>query len=54
MGWTSTPEVAATSYAGLARQWIDSGATLIGGCCGTAPAHIAALRKLISGVGSGK
>jgi S-methylmethionine-dependent homocysteine/selenocysteine methylase len=26
-----------------ARRWIDAGARLIGGCCGTTPAHIAAL-----------
>lgn len=30
-----------------AESWIDAGATIIGGCCGTTPAHIAALRRLI-------
>ena len=30
-------------YANLAEQWVDAGATLIGGCCGTGPAHIAEL-----------
>jgi homocysteine S-methyltransferase len=28
----------------LARGWIDAGANLVGGCCGAAPQHIAALR----------
>jgi S-methylmethionine-dependent homocysteine/selenocysteine methylase len=30
--------------ADLARGWIDGGASLVGGCCGTTPRHIAALR----------
>jgi homocysteine S-methyltransferase len=28
----------------LARGWIDNGASIVGGCCGTTPRHIAALR----------
>ena len=35
------------SYAAHATDWIESGATVIGGCCGTRPAHIARLRELI-------
>lgn len=34
-----TPERLAT----LASHWVARGATLVGGCCGTTPAHIAAL-----------
>ena len=30
-------------YCPVARSWLDSGAQLIGGCCGTRPAHIRAL-----------
>lgn len=37
----------ATVYAEAARGWLDRGATLIGGCCGTTPAHIAALAALV-------
>ena len=33
----------ATKYALLAARWVDAGATVIGGCCGTGPAHIAFL-----------
>jgi enediyne biosynthesis protein CalE2 len=31
-------------YANEAKRWRDAGATIIGGCCGTRPEHIAALR----------
>ncbi len=31
-------------YLGFVRDWVDRGATIIGGCCGIGPEHIAALR----------
>lgn len=37
-------------YAGLA---IDAGARIVGGCCGTTPAHLAAMRRAIDGHVSG-
>nr|VFK37655.1 MAG: homocysteine S-methyltransferase [Candidatus Kentron sp. SD]VFK41318.1 MAG: homocysteine S-methyltransferase [Candidatus Kentron sp. SD]VFK79592.1 MAG: homocysteine S-methyltransferase [Candidatus Kentron sp. SD] len=36
------------SYAGHAATWLKEGATVVGGCCGTGPAHIAELRSLIN------
>jgi methionine synthase I (cobalamin-dependent) len=27
---------------------LDAGATMVGGCCGTTPAHIQAFQKLLS------
>ncbi|RUM54567.1 MAG: homocysteine S-methyltransferase, partial [Marinomonas sp.] len=36
-----TPE----SYLVWAEKWCELGATLIGGCCGIGPDHIAALAK---------
>lgn len=33
-------------FAGIVADCVKMGATLIGGCCGTTPAHIAALRKI--------
>ena len=36
------------SYAAHADDWLKAGATVIGGCCGTRPAHIARLKRLIS------
>lgn len=34
-------------YADKVKDFADAGVTLLGGCCGTTPAHIAALRKEI-------
>jgi S-methylmethionine-dependent homocysteine/selenocysteine methylase len=42
-GWGADPELAAGRYEELARRWIEAGATIVGGCCGTGPAHIARL-----------
>ncbi len=30
-------------YLGWVREWLDQGATIIGGCCGIGPEHIAAI-----------
>ncbi len=46
-GWTNTADVSPLEYAQLASGWLTQGANLIGGCCGTTPAHIAALRVII-------
>ena len=43
LGWKAEPKSAAAAYARLAETWIAAGATLIGGCCGTGPAHVAKL-----------
>ncbi len=43
-GWTSTP-FEAERYADAMGRFIDAGATVVGGCCGTGPAHIAALQR---------
>ena len=46
LGWTVSPTPdAAERYADLADTWLAAGATLIGSCCGTGPAHIAALAR---------
>ncbi len=37
------------AYADHVRQWLAGRATVIGGCCGTGPAHIERLRRLIDG-----
>jgi homocysteine S-methyltransferase len=46
-GWTVTTDVTPLEYARLASGWLAQGANLIGGCCGTTPAHIAALRLML-------
>ena len=43
--WIQTDAVQPAAYAAYACRWSTAGAKLIGGCCGTSPAHIAALRK---------
>jgi S-methylmethionine-dependent homocysteine/selenocysteine methylase len=35
------------SYAEHVTTWLKKGATVVGGCCGTRPAHIARLRRLV-------
>ncbi|MFK8080543.1 MAG: betaine--homocysteine S-methyltransferase [Granulosicoccus sp.] len=47
--YSGTPELMAI-YAGLCA---DAGATIIGGCCGTTPVHVAAMRKAIDNWQSG-
>jgi len=49
VGWASNETIDGTTYADAARDWIENGAQLIGGCCGTRPEHIAALRQLRDG-----
>ncbi|MCD0463258.1 homocysteine S-methyltransferase family protein [Roseiconus lacunae] len=36
-------------YVQLARQWCDAGATILGGCCGTGPAHIRGVSRMLEG-----
>ena len=43
--YSGTPDLMAR-YAGLA---VDAGARIIGGCCGTSPAHLAAMRAAVDG-----
>jgi len=37
------------SYAGHAHHWQERGARILGGCCGTRPAHIARLKRMMEG-----
>lgn len=42
--WTWTAGVDdPASYAAAAKVWLDRGASVVGGCCGTTPEHIAAV-----------
>src|SRR5947209_3505304 len=43
--YVSTPEY----FADYARRFIEAGVSIIGGCCGTTPAHIRAMRAVLSG-----
>ena len=35
-------------YSVIVKNWIDNGATIVGGCCGTSPEHIKKINDLIS------
>jgi len=41
--WPRSPVLEPEAYAARAARWIERGATMIGGCCGTTPLHIAAV-----------
>lgn len=47
VGWNPDGSVRGDAYAALAAEWLDLGARVIGGCCGTHPEHTRALRQLI-------
>jgi S-methylmethionine-dependent homocysteine/selenocysteine methylase len=38
-------EISPQAFADEVAPWVDDGAQVLGGCCGTGPAHIAALRN---------
>jgi S-methylmethionine-dependent homocysteine/selenocysteine methylase len=48
IGWRADPDPRGVErYATEARRWVEAGATLIGSCCGTSPAHIRALGEAL-------
>jgi len=44
-GFRRSDDCAPDEFAALAESWIRAGAQLVGGCCGTTPAHIAAIAR---------
>ena len=44
--WMFTDEYPPQKYLEVAATWKKRGASIIGGCCGTTPEHIAALAAL--------
>ena len=47
LGWVNTDAQDPTTYARYAATWLELGAAVIGGCCGTTPEHIRRLRTLL-------
>jgi S-methylmethionine-dependent homocysteine/selenocysteine methylase len=47
VGWNPDGAVDGKAYAVAAAEWLDLGARVIGGCCGTHPEHTRALRRLL-------
>ena len=53
-GWRFETRVGPEEYAQLALSWRAEGAQIVGGCCGTSPAHIAAAREALEGTKPGR
>src|SRR5689334_9185671 len=49
-GWAFTDALDPEAYAEAARGWIEKGARIVGGCCGTTSAHTRALARLLAGL----
>ncbi len=45
--WIRTDAIEPHRYAQYAMRWIDAGATIVGGCCGTTPQTISAIAALL-------
>jgi S-methylmethionine-dependent homocysteine/selenocysteine methylase len=45
--WVQGDSVDPAVYAARASGWLEAGARIIGGCCGTTPEHIAQLRSML-------
>jgi S-methylmethionine-dependent homocysteine/selenocysteine methylase len=52
IGWRSDAEMGPARYASLAVTWWEAGATILGSCCGTGPAHIRALAGAVGRSGA--
>jgi len=48
-GFRRSEDTAPAAFAALARGWLARGARLVGGCCGTTPAHLAAVAAGLPG-----
>ncbi|MCO5175942.1 MAG: homocysteine S-methyltransferase family protein [Thermomicrobiales bacterium] len=46
--WELEDAIGPQRYAAYVSDWLALGARIVGGCCGTTPAHIATLRRLVS------
>ena len=47
-GWSFRQDVSPEQYVEHAQRWIEIGARIVGGCCGTTPEYISALRKFLN------
>ena len=44
-GWVNTDAIDPIAFAAYAMDWVQAGASIVGGCCGTTPKTIAEIRK---------
>jgi methionine synthase I (cobalamin-dependent) len=47
-GWSYSQTATPEQYAEHAERWLDLGVSIVGGCCGTTPAHIRAVRDVVT------
>jgi S-methylmethionine-dependent homocysteine/selenocysteine methylase len=52
-GFAPLSDRSPAEFASFAREWVAAGACLVGGCCGTRPAHVGALATLVRGAPRG-
>ena len=45
--WVYAEGTAPDRFAAAARQWVEAGVQIVGGCCGTTPSHVAAIRSML-------
>ena len=46
--WVFSDEASPSQYAEAARHWVGAGVQIVGGCCGTTPEHIAAIKTALA------
>jgi S-methylmethionine-dependent homocysteine/selenocysteine methylase len=46
--WEFEPMISPEDYLDAARQWVEMGARIIGGCCGIGPEHIRLLKERLT------
>jgi homocysteine S-methyltransferase len=49
--WGRAPDLTPDQYADRASRWVARGASIVGGCCGTTPAHVRALAERLDHAG---
>jgi len=49
VGGTTVYDMDASEFASRAGALVSAGAAILGGCCGTTPQHLLALRKAVPG-----
>ncbi len=47
-GWSYSQTATPEQYAEHAKRWLELGVSIVGGCCGTTPAHIRAVKDVVS------
>jgi S-methylmethionine-dependent homocysteine/selenocysteine methylase len=53
-GWRFDERVGPAEFAELAARWRAEGAQIVGGCCGTSPAHVSAAAERLRGTKTGR